>query len=283
MTEKILEIRYKCLQHSCLIKSCREGKLTVSEDIFDQLSASSEDKTSFKSPRGLCRLGFSQTLQVIHISSKANAGGADLEEEIGSDLAAGGRIEDPIGIFKEEHKTVLNKLDLIEEQIRKRDVDGLWIITADIENDILLHSIEKEEGVLFPLLENASGLTTSAIAIMKEDHRELMALLHSLRDGLREGDILDGVAYSVLANLRSHICKEDNEFFEMAESFLEPEMKAHLLKGMKKADDLHIVIEAGERCMEISSEKDALSVEKERFNEALLAVKESSRGDDSCH
>lgn len=286
MTEQVLEIKYRCLHESCQIKGCREGVLTLEESVFNQLSALFEDKTLFKSPRGMCRLGFPQTLKVINIS-KSGSAMVEGEEGEGGETVIGKQGEkkgvDPIDILMEEHKVVLKRLELIEEQIRKRDIDGLWITTADVENDIILHSIEKEEGVLFPLLKDSSPLIEGAISIIKEEHRELIALIDSIRSALKEGDIPDSVTYSAIANLRSHISKEDNEFFEMVNDYLDTEGEMQLLQGMAKAEKFHIVIQAGNRIKELSSEKDASSSEREKFNEALLAAKRSDKDDGCCH
>lgn len=286
MTEQVLEIKYKCLHESCQIKGCREGVLTLEESTFDRLSALFEDKALFKSPRGMCRLGFPQTLKVINIS-KSGSAMVEREEGEGAEAVIGKKGEekgvDPIEVLMEEHRVVLKRLELIEEQIRKRDIDGLWITTADVENDIILHSIEKEEGVLFPLLKASSPLIEGAISIMKEEHRELIALIDSIRSALKEGDIFDSVIYSAIANLRSHISKEDNEFFEMVDNYLDAEGKMQLLQGMAKADKSHIVVQAGNRLEESSSERDASSSEREKFNEALLAAKRSAKDEGCCH
>lgn len=280
--KKLLEIKYRCQHPSCQIKSCREGVIEIGEDLFDQLNASYGDKALFKSPRGICRMGFPQPFQIISISGEAGISGEQREDQ---GFAEGTEKSgpDPIEILMKEHQVVLNKLELIEDQIRKRDADGLWITTAEVENEIMLHSIEKEEFVLFPLIENASPLSASEIAIIKEDHRELIALLHSFRDGLKEGDILDGVAHSMIANLKSHIQKEDYEFFNSVNGYLDAEGKRRLLEGMAKADEFHIPIEAGDRFKERHGEDETASLERERFKEALTAAKKASKDDDCCH
>lgn len=279
---QMLEIKYRCLHESCQIKSCREGVLTLDESIFEQLSASFGDKTLFKSPRGLCRLGFPQTLKVINMI-KAGSVAFEQEESQQGDKGPEKIGSDPINILMAEHQVVLKRLELIEEQITKRDIDGLWDTTTEVENDIILHSIEKEEGVLFPLLEGSTPLIEGAISIMKEEHRELIALLHSIRDALRDGDILDGVTYSAISNLRGHISKEDNEFFEMVNSYLDVEAKMRLSEGMAKVDETHMAIKPGGRIKRPSGERDETSSEREKFNEALLEAKKSASDDSCCH
>ncbi|OGW15506.1 MAG: hypothetical protein A2035_01495 [Nitrospirae bacterium GWA2_42_11] len=278
MAEQKIEIRYKCLHQSCQIKGCREGVLSMDEALFNQLAASYEDRTHLKTPRGYCRLGFPQTLKVLELR---RAGHEDDVQPGENTIEKGG--PDPIEILKGEHQIVLKKLDLIEQQVRSRDIDGLWISTAEVEDGIHHHSIEKEEFVLFPLLEKVSPYSASEIAIMKEDHRELIALLDSFRNGLKEGDINDSISNSILSNLRNHIAKEDNEFFDSVIKVLDAEGKKILLDGMVKADESHVVIEAGDRFQEAAIENDSDSDDRERFNEALLAAKKASKDDECCH
>lgn len=278
MAEQRIEIRYKCLHQSCQIKNCREGVLSMDESLFNQLAASYEDKSHLKSPRGYCRLGFAQTLKVLELR---RAGHEDDVQPGENTIEKGG--PDPIEILKEEHQIVLKKLDLIEQQVRNRDIDGLWISTAEVEDEIHLHSIEKEEFVLFPLLEKASPYSASEIAIVKEDHRELIALLDSFRNGLKEGDIQDSISHSIISNLRNHIAKEDNEFFDSVIKVLDAEGKKILLDGMVKADESHVVFEAGNRYQEAAIGNDSDSNERERFNEALFAAKKASKDDNCCN
>lgn len=279
MAERFLEVKYKCLHQSCQIKKCKQGVLHIDESLFNQLSESFEDKNLFKSPRGYCRLGFTQTLQVVDVR---DAGIEDEPQiELSSEEKELKRLTDPMEILKEEHNVVLKKLDLIENMIKRRDLDGLWVTVSEVEDDIALHSLEKEEGILFPMLEKASSLTSGEISIMKEDHRELEALIHSIKDGLREGDILDGVFGSALANLRNHIRKEDDEFFEVIDHCLDAEGKKRLLEEMAKVEKKHVKIEPGERCALVHShgEPDA---QREQYNEAVAAAKSSGAKDDSC-
>lgn len=280
--KKLLAIKYRCQHPSCQIKSCREGLIEIEEELFDQLKGSyPEDEGLIKSPRGLCRMGFPQPLQILSINrggvagEHAEAGGiAEVTEKSGPD---------PIEILKAEHLSVLRNLDRIEEQICKRDIEGLWKTTAEVEDEITLHSIEKEELVLLPLLEKSYPSGASEVAIIKEDHRELMALLHSFRTGLREGDILDSVAYSMIVNLRNHIRKEDEEFFDSVDRHLDREGKEQLLEGMAKVEESHVPIKAGDRCEEPHHEDETASLERERFNEALTAAKKASKDDGCCH
>lgn len=278
MTGQILLVKYHCLHSSCQV-NCKNGELAMEEELFNELSASYEDKGVFKSPRGVCRMGFSQPFKVVSLGEMTE------NDEVSSETKteAAKKTDGPVDILKEEHKTVLRNLDLIEEQIRRRDIDGLWISTSDVENEISLHSILKEEDVLFPLIADMP-LSEGFIAIMKEDHRELLSLLDTFRHGVSEGDILDGIAYSVIANLRNHIKKEDSEFFEMVNRYLDKEGKKRLLEGMETADKSYKPIDPGERCAGAHAEDEILAERRRRIDEAELSIRDQlSNQCGSCH
>jgi len=262
MGDKILKIKYRCQHPSCQIKVCREGEITIEESKFLELLSAYDEADIFKSPKGICRLGFSQPFKIIEEEEET------IEEEI----------ESPVEILKEEHKKVLKLLETMEDQIKKRDIEGLWITSARVEDEITLHSIEKEEGVLFPIIKKVAPSIEGHLMIMHEDHQELMALLHSFREGLQEDDILDGVAYSVISNLRSHIRKEDNEFFDEVDKVLDLDMKKKLLEGMKIMEERHVPVKPGDR--HAIDEEEAKR--RKEFKEALMAAKKEAE-EDHCH
>ena len=107
MAERFLEVKYKCLHQSCQIKKCKQGVLQIDESLFNQLSESFEDKKHFKSPRGYCRLGFAQTLQVVDIKEAGD--GEEQQEELSAEEKEIKRLTDPMEILKKEHDVVLKK------------------------------------------------------------------------------------------------------------------------------------------------------------------------------
>lgn len=277
MTEQILLVQYQCQHPSCQV-NCKKGELAMEESLLAQLSEAYEEEGVFKSPRSVCRMGFAQPFKVINLKEMNSEAELDLPAaETSRDTG------DPIDILKEEHTMVLRNLDILEDQISKRDIDGLWLSTSTVENEIMLHSITKEEEVLFPLIKDMS-LGEGLVAIVSEDHRELLSLLHTFRSGLRDGNIYDGIAHSVIANLRSHIQKENGEFFEMVDHYLEAEGKKLLLAGMAAADKAYRPIEAGERCALECDENDVMAMKRKHIDEAVLAIKDTvSNQCGSCH
>lgn len=266
MSEKMLKIKYRCLQ-SCVVY-CKNGSLTIPESIFAKLSTSQEDKTLFKSPKGVCRLGFSQPFQVVSLEETDGSASYQQERVSASDVSQ--RV-DPINILISEHKKIINRLELIEEQILKRDVDALWISTVDLLNDITLHSGIKEEEILFPALKGLVPFGEGLVTTIKEDHREVASLIDAFRSGLEDGNINDKIIQSAMVSLRSHIRKEDFEFFVFVRKYLDEPTKQHLLEDFHNAENSYEPIESGIR----SPDTSRTAVRRE-FHELMNEVRESA-------
>jgi len=245
----------------------------MDEELYNDLLSSCEGEGVFKSPRGACRMGFSQKFQTLAVEEDRDAdgeAGADAED------AALDPSEDPVKILVAEHQVILEKLDEIEGHMRRRDCDALWVSTAEIQNEIMLHSVHKEEDVLFPLLHEVLPLADGLITVVKEDHRELMTLLHSFRIALVDGDILDGIGRSIVVNLRSHIRKEDEEFFMLIDRYLDADKRKHILEGMKKVEESFEPIKPVSR-----QEARKMSTKKERnkHDDDAFAAREARQAD----
>ncbi len=280
MTAKKVRVTYKCLHPSCIV-FCKEGMLTMDEDVFKGLLAENKEKDVFKSPRGACRMGFSQPFKSEGVENlDENAAAGEAQKQVAS-LDS----DNPLEVLVAEHQRVLEKLDEIEEHLKKRDVDGLWVASAALENDIVLHSVQKEEELLFPRVGNLVPLAEGLVTIIQEDHREFMTLLHSFRSALVDGDILDGLARSIIVNLRSHIRKEDDEFFYLLDKHLDHKTKEIILKEMKKMYEAFVPMEAGDRA---AARDRSTSKARSHYDEAADAARDArladaASGGGCCH
>ncbi|MBI5809669.1 MAG: hemerythrin domain-containing protein [Deltaproteobacteria bacterium] len=278
----ILEIKYRCQHPSCVV-NCREGVITVDEEVFKELSSSYSDEALFRSPKGVCRMGFAQPFKVI---SMGNAGDTDyLSKEARARAEAEDLASDPLIALKAEHKVVLKLLEKIEGQIKKRDIDGLWQSTVELENDVTLHSIKKEEEVLFPLLGELIPLGEGLVAIVIEDHREFMSLLSAFRTGLAAGDILDGIIGSVIVNLRSHIMKEDGEFFDLVNKGLrdlDEATKTRLSEAFLKVEREFKPVQAGDRLKARAKFDELIKKRGEHDEMAAEARKDTAESAGGC-
>lgn len=272
MTEKIYRVKYKCQHPSCVVH-CREGVLELDEQLYSELSGAFEEQDIFKSPRWVCRMGFPQQFKALS---------ADLlsAEEIES-LKAENKVEelpedqDPIKILMKEHQEVLRTLDTIEDYMKTRDMQGLWKATAELLNEVTLHSIKKEEEALFPHLRDNLPFADGLIAIVKEDHAEFLGLLASFRNGLEDGEILDGIGDSTIVNLRNHIRKEDLEFFELINNAISNEIKADILKDMDKAVAGFVPYEPGDLDVEKTRQSERAR-KRRQFDEEASAAREAT-------
>lgn len=272
MSNQRIEIRYRCMHPSCCV-NCREGYLRMSEELFNELSAAYEDPELFRSPKGACRIGFNQPYRIIKFQKLSeDASGAFNEKR-------GAFSEDPIFLLMEDHQEIIKRLDNLETAIRTRDIDTLWQATCVLENHINLHSACKEENVLFPIIKDHLPLGEGLIQIMNEDHSEILSLLHSFRNALEDGTILDGIIISMTVSLKSHIRKEDNEFFKLIEEHLNEELSVKLVEGFRKIEAEFVPLEPGDRekLQELKKEERA---KRAHMDEEIMALKQNSM--DSC-
>jgi len=267
MAPQLLEIMYKCMHNSCYV-NCREGILTVEEGRFKELSSPTEEGV-FKSPRGICRMGFSQNFQVV----KMQRLGSGVPFDQGSSQLDPS--QNPLLILVEEHKFINAKLVMIEEQIKKRDLDALWASTKDIENDLVLHSGIKEEEVLFGLTQGLLPFGETLQDIIKEEHREIITLLNNFRGALEIGELNDGIIDSVIVSLRGHIRKEDQEFFEIIDKCLNDGIRLKITEGMKAVEEKFVRAEAGVRKMNVKQ-----LAKQEHYHDQVMALREA--GCDTC-
>ncbi len=269
MSEKILKVRYQC-QHSSCVVNCKNGELFLPETLLE--TSFSEDKTIFKSPRDFCRMGFSQPFKVMDVEEARDT---DVEDEMpteGSKMAA-----DPISALVKEHELVLKKVEAVEAHLDERDIEGLWISTCDLDNILHLHGAIKEEDVLFPALMGLVPFGEGLVACINEDHREIVSLVHSFREALTDGNINDKIIGSAIVALRSHIRKEDNEFYEFIKKYISEDMKKSIMAEMEQAEKAFVPKEPGEHK---TDEKKA--AERAEHHEKLYAARESSL-DTCCH
>lgn len=271
MSQKNFAVKYKCQHPSCQV-FCKKGEIMVEEVEFEELKAEFEEEELFKSPRGICRMGYNQPFKIVSVRED-NSESGDAEVEVDP--------SDPIQILKAEHIKVIARLDHLEEQLRQRDVDGLWKATAELENEITLHSIRKEEQGLFPILATKDPMAQAFIQIVHEDHKEFISLLHSFRCGLQEDQILDGIVNSLVTNLKNHIKKEDDEFFTMVEEVLTDKDRVLLLERMTEIEKNFVPEKIGNR----SDKTESPYLENRKTLDAeITAVRAENCTDDwSCH
>ena len=149
----------------------------------------------------------------------------------------------PIEILVDEHKKILAEIDELENECQKLTNGG------EIDRDFFSKKIDfirdyadnfhhaKEEDILFSELSKENeGLKNGPIAQMLIEHDMGRAFVAGLQKGLEQNDkdkvIENALGYAQL--LKSHIFKEDNILYPMAEDALSLEKQEEILKKFEE-------------------------------------------------
>ena len=144
----------------------------------------------------------------------------------------------PTEILKQEHRIIERVLTVLEREVKRLRRD------KPVDLDVLRGAVEfcrgfadkchhgKEEGLLFPaMIEHGIPEEEGPLSVMREEHEKGRRFLAGLAEGIEiwqrdpaQGKrlVLDN-ASGYTALLRSHIDKEDNILFVMAEAAIPPE------------------------------------------------------------
>jgi hemerythrin-like domain-containing protein len=95
--------------------------------------------------------------------------------------------------------------------------DRLTAFVADMRRHLA-----REEEVLFPAFEAATGMTSGPTAVMRVEHRQIEQLMASLQEALdgRDREEYLGVSETLLMLLQQHNAKEENILYPMADRSL---------------------------------------------------------------
>jgi iron-sulfur cluster repair protein YtfE (RIC family) len=87
---------------------------------------------------------------------------------------------------------------------------------------VMEHHFEKEESILFPAFEQASGNTMGPTRVMRLEHRQMRETLAEMDGALASGDLEDflGQAETLLILMQQHNIKEEQILYPMCDRFL---------------------------------------------------------------
>ncbi len=153
-------------------------------------------------------------------------------------------------VLRREHDGITKVLEVLEvsadrlergENVPASVLDGL-VEFLRVFVDHCHHG--KEETALFPLLESRGIPRQGPIGVMLSDHEQGRALARELgvaieavkSGGTGAGKRLAQVARQYSAHLRSHIDKENNILFVMAERLLSPEEQMRLAEEFERIE-----------------------------------------------
>jgi hemerythrin-like domain-containing protein len=151
------------------------------------------------------------------------------------------RIDDPIALLRREHDEALAALDRLGTGVGNLAAPGarqaVDQAVAFLDNEVRGHN-EREEEVLFPMMERYMPAQAGPTAVMRAEHRELWDLLGRLRAAL-SGSAPDpapvrATGLAVVDLLRRHIEKENAILFPMAQQMLSAEEMEEVARGMER-------------------------------------------------
>ena len=138
--------------------------------------------------------------------------------------------------LKSEHKDVKELLKKAEDcpQGERKDV------LSQIESELVPHARAEEKTLYAVLLENikqsgnsedAEDLTNEAY----EEHRAIDELLGDLKSSSTDDEAWVGKVKVLKENIEHHVDEEENELFEKARKFIEPEKLAQIAQAYNEA------------------------------------------------
>src|SRR5262245_744423 len=145
-------------------------------------------------------------------------------------------------ILIQDHKTILRALDVLDkmaartekgETVEPEHVETLLRFLRTFADD---HHQVKEESVLFPELLQTSLGNDGRLRQMRYEHDQERSLVEGLEDALRTKKGWDFVHFAKWLGLliRTHIYKEDNILFELAERSFSQEQDDQVTAELNK-------------------------------------------------
>jgi len=132
-----------------------------------------------------------------------------------------------------------DRLDAILQSVRARVEAGDWEAArreyAPFYDGLDRH-IRLEEGILFPLFEERTGMTGGPTVVMREEHREIRGALGTMLDALGRSDVRlfqEGLAH-LLSVLPDHNVKEEQVLYPTTDRILPDKERAALAARLQR-------------------------------------------------
>lgn len=138
----------------------------------------------------------------------------------------------PSGLFTEDHRHCDNLWSAVEAAVDTGDAAKAKQAFDDFAAALRRH-LRMEEEVLFPAIENATGMQGGPTFVMRSEHEQMRGVLDQMQALLDGGDP-DGVldhGDTLLMLIQQHNAKEEGILYPMADQTLGerwPELRARL-------------------------------------------------------
>ena len=126
-----------------------------------------------------------------------------------------------------EHRSCDQAFAEIEAGASQGDWTGAKQNFEKFSDELLLH-LDKEEQVLFPSFENATGMTGGPTQMMRMEHEQMRGMLGQLASALEAQDLdaFAGASETMHMLIQQHNMKEEQMLYRMAEQHLSSEWES---------------------------------------------------------
>ncbi len=132
-----------------------------------------------------------------------------------------------------EHRCCDENFAVAEEAAQTGDLAGCRARFRQLQA-AMEHHFHKEEALLFPAFEQASGNAMGPTQVMRLEHRQMREALAEMDGALARGDLEDflGQAETLLILMQQHNIKEEQILYPMCDRFLGGAVEA-VLQAMR--------------------------------------------------
>ena len=120
----------------------------------------------------------------------------------------------------QDHRECDAMLARAEEAVHSKSVEALTLTQAFVD-DLFSH-LDKEEKVMFPAFEEATGMTTGPTNMMRQEHMQMRSLASGLVEAVQNGDNKRyfGLTETLMILIQQHNMKEEQMLYRMADQHL---------------------------------------------------------------
>ena len=135
----------------------------------------------------------------------------------------------------QEHRECDSAFATTEQAIAQKNWEEAEKTFLAFSNDTLKH-FKREEEVLFPAFESATGMTQGPTQVMRYEHEQVRGLIGNMAKAIEEKDkdAALSLAESMMILLQQHNMKEEQMLYAVCDRQLSPELKTTTLKEMKQ-------------------------------------------------
>ena len=135
----------------------------------------------------------------------------------------------------QEHRECDSAFATTEQAIAEKNWEEAEKTFLAFSNDTLKH-FKREEEVLFPAFESATGMTQGPTQVMRYEHEQVRGLIGNMAKAIeaQDKDAALSLAESMMILLQQHNMKEEQMLYAMCDRQLSPELRTTTLKEMKQ-------------------------------------------------